>query len=803
MTSDLSDFGDTINALRHAHDDPLLSKKIFTHAPSAKKNERFLIKMEIRRLAQPIQRVIDLRDIFGSRCVAETKQNIRHYLDPVASEVFDQELARYKGVYCRGVYEFVLHEARQRARREETPELRAPAELHFNQVFQRKEERVYLASKLKIAFVGAQDGAPETSCAATTTDLSPRGAAIKVPLKDFRATTHVDVCFEALQQEYAVKPPIFLRYKRLRSKKVGSHMYLFVLLEEGNQPGLEQIQPLIVQSLRLNKKRNRVALENTEEAVWVKMHEQHFAANVGSLPVFVEHSEQGTFARTCIFDKTHNNLLPFFVLQGQPILLSTLFEHPEVAPPAAGMRGSQLLFVLRMRTREGNVVLAALPAEAAFTKRKYAQWVEQAQDGMRCLQLDWVTTDSAEHCHLPTSLPDEAGEVFASLNQPPSSKLKHAMGKMTHLCVIHDLTGKMTELGLREALARAEDEDAVTDPRVRPDPAAKMFVSVPPKKERRAEHRYREQIAVSVRRHRETKQVMQAAKSLNVSTRGLALEFAKAHGFRKGDELVVDLQMPASSPGEALVKQRYVAVSVDDQVLRCAASGDLASHDARIALRDMVRDNPDRLRRDDLNEPLPGYALAVRRLYSHYHSQWIGFVASEQNQYRVCTSITGSGMLPWDLHDLLDDREARLRAATQLLFLDELKARLTQESDAPGEFYVLLVAKKIKGVDEVRLISKYVESPCEPAALGMIYRNLKSMGNVVVLQVYVQRLDDVNDADYREEQRYLARYAKTRHEQLMKNFERLKGVYIATNITPWLEAAAHESLLPKDELNLL
>jgi hypothetical protein len=56
MKSEFADFLDTIFKLRYEHDSVDLNRRISALEPGAKTSEIFLIKMEIKRLAQPCYR---------------------------------------------------------------------------------------------------------------------------------------------------------------------------------------------------------------------------------------------------------------------------------------------------------------------------------------------------------------------------------------------------------------------------------------------------------------------------------------------------------------------------------------------------------------------------------------------------------------------------------------------------------------------------------------------------------------------------------------------------------------------------
>ncbi|MFT5636065.1 MAG: hypothetical protein ACI89T_001522, partial [Cognaticolwellia sp.] len=72
------------------------------------KTERFLLKMELKRLAAPCSRVIDLRGHVDGECKTFEHEDRIHFLDNLASLVFTEAFSRYGG-YTLGVYEATMN----------------------------------------------------------------------------------------------------------------------------------------------------------------------------------------------------------------------------------------------------------------------------------------------------------------------------------------------------------------------------------------------------------------------------------------------------------------------------------------------------------------------------------------------------------------------------------------------------------------------------------------------------------------------------------------------------------------------
>lgn len=72
------------------------------------KPEQFLIKMEMSRLSQPIDRFIDLRGLVTGQVKPYEHNGKQHFMDDTAIEVFEAAIKQHKG-YTLAVYEAVMN----------------------------------------------------------------------------------------------------------------------------------------------------------------------------------------------------------------------------------------------------------------------------------------------------------------------------------------------------------------------------------------------------------------------------------------------------------------------------------------------------------------------------------------------------------------------------------------------------------------------------------------------------------------------------------------------------------------------
>jgi hypothetical protein len=209
---------------------------------------RFLIKMELNRLAAICTRIMDMRGKTELECQEITLGGINHYLDEPSQKALLQALPLYRNKYTLGVYEHVLNahkKYRNKLLKQQldgedtgTNEFTVPGVV-LGSYFSRCEERMNYSIKVLMT----QPGLTEFS--GTTLDLSVKGARIRIDAKQALDTDHPiriklsalneDIYFEDLQQgvDYQV---VDVQNKDdsaiLRLKRLGGSERLDTLIKE-------------------------------------------------------------------------------------------------------------------------------------------------------------------------------------------------------------------------------------------------------------------------------------------------------------------------------------------------------------------------------------------------------------------------------------------------------------------------------------------------------------------------------------------------------------------------------------------
>ncbi|MCL1079802.1 PilZ domain-containing protein [Parashewanella spongiae] len=182
--------------------------EFFDQLTSTESNtNRFLLKMELNRLASTCNRIIDLRDKTDLPCEPLVFKKQTHLLDAPSKQAFLESVSRYHQQYTIGVYEEVLNSHKQRLKDKKQSSVNTDDQNDYSvpgiilgTYFNRCEERM----NYSIHITAFQSGKNELK--GTTLDLSVGGARIRIPKKHgFDTTQPILVKLIEINEEYYYK----------------------------------------------------------------------------------------------------------------------------------------------------------------------------------------------------------------------------------------------------------------------------------------------------------------------------------------------------------------------------------------------------------------------------------------------------------------------------------------------------------------------------------------------------------------------------------------------------------------------
>ncbi|MBU0912858.1 MAG: PilZ domain-containing protein [Gammaproteobacteria bacterium] len=722
-TNDLQAYSSVLERLKPLINTELFDEEFRLLTGDLAKSQQFLIKMELKRLAQPCSYYIDLRGRVDGDVRPFEHKGQTHYLDEVAIQTFEKGLKQY-GQYTIGIFEDVTntnnnfrvrHQQETNKRLQDvlsgevsdTRDLAAiPSDIdatandykaahliRFAGYSVRREERMNFSIDIEVVL---QD---EERFPATTSDLSVSGCKIKIPLAiEMTAGQKVAIFFRGLEQEFALGINNGIPYQVIDSEPVDKSFYVRLKrLPLADEKGFSEFLHHFIHG---NKRRYKVNLDNTYDAVFIKGYEQFYLPRISSLPVFLAVNE-GKATPACVLTTENNrHLMHYFQDERQQNVLPQLLHV------------RRLKQCLAKEAQENSTVLYTFTHAAkgrlffySATTEELLQYPElksvffgfgAAKPSFRALRMSVLRTVPA-HAHIPLSLPNSADQEVQKLNQPPTPLISNFIRNLRYIVALTDISTAQSS-----SLYKAMTYDAALLNQLKVFGHAKLEQSTPIESASvqyvnlRSESRFLYKTTV----------VLEQAKggdiqsfSRDFSSKGLQLECAEPVSFSKGDTVKIslpELQKITTKHQLSGLPYEVMAVSKNKLIMNMRVIDPTNDHAGKIFFQQLINNNRSKLTMAEETPKFPGLGPALRNMYVKALDTFAFYVHRQGVRYNL--DIVAMGAKPSALHKLLTQFSEGAEDitmlpllknnATNLQFANQLKKMKRQE--VPFSYEVFL-----------------------------------------------------------------------------------------------------------------
>jgi PilZ domain. len=245
-------------------------------------------------------RTIDLRRHVDGKCKKYVHEGRSHYMDDVAVDKFEEQL-RVFGRYTYGVYEAVQNtennfrlmrekELAQERADKENPEIKKRSAVleqfkvptvNLLDYRQRNTERMNFAVAVEIVNSANQ------SMRGLSVDISLEGLQVKLS-KDsfFKKDETLFIFFRGLESEFAMDKKNGIAYKLI--KVITKNDVNYLALQRDKEKPSPAFDKFLESFIHGNKRRYKVNMSNTIEAITSKICEQYFSPRSPTLPVYID-----------------------------------------------------------------------------------------------------------------------------------------------------------------------------------------------------------------------------------------------------------------------------------------------------------------------------------------------------------------------------------------------------------------------------------------------------------------------------------------------------------------------------------
>ncbi|OKY27690.1 PilZ domain-containing protein [Thalassotalea sp. PP2-459] len=771
------------------------------------KSDRFLVKMEVKRLATPCTRLIDLRGHVDGECRPYVHENRTHYLDDIAIRAFEDTLELYGG-YTLAVYEAVMNTEnnfRVMYHREKdqlsgtvppSPAPKAkvfektqyPAELlRFGPYFNRKEERMNFAIPL---IVELPDG---KEIEVSSSDISVHGCKFRYSGKHKITMRHVLIVrFTGLENDFQFGKNSHYRYQVKNIQLVDNVQLVGLERVPDSDVKRDGFRQFLAGFIQGNKRRYKINLDNTISALHSRCIEQFVLPKSNELPIFIEDTDDGILPRyvlTC-----HNNQGTFQYWQDEsrhstlnylvtPERLLRIKKHAS--------KHSPLLVYSFVHDSNGKAYFYTadsiqLEDDDVFRMHFFGFAANKASFAVH--QLYTLPLDES-YAESPLTLANSLAKRDQHLNQPITEDVLLSISNLSMLVIAQRIdspeiidfykgfnfddinTNKLKNFGhKRLAEPLAIDDVGINFNNQRQEPRFK----------------YKTPLAVS------SEGVQWQGISEDFSTSGLKVELEKPCVLTRGNIINVSfmqLQKITSSFDLNELPYEVMRVSKDKTVLHLRVYVEKHKHIGRSFFKALIEKNRDKLTPDEYAMFSPGLAKALRNIYSRSLQTISVVVQTSGSRYKYETIATNDDESPllrqckrisdrvhhFNLYPVL----SHLKATN--FFNESLKKMQPEDTSIDETLYISINPEN--DIVEQAVNTKLGSDLQSDMFKKMFIKNALKRGEFYCIQMKLSRTDDPDMKYLNPELSYISAYAIHRGKQIEQDIWSVVGVVQLIDVT--------------------
>ncbi|WP_213997597.1 PilZ domain-containing protein [Arsukibacterium sp.] len=678
------------------------------------KSKQFLLKMELKRMAQPCDYFIDLRGHVDGEVRPFVYREKTHYMDDKAIQIFENGIKQYGG-YTLGVYEEVMNadnnfrvmhkkETAQRVKSvlqtaesgdenkpAATSDEQATAKLvKFGHYVNRTEERMNFGIDVEVKV-------NDSRFVATTSDLSISGCKLKVPKGRAAATGDiVTINFTGLEQEFTLDIPQGIQYTLVDVEQQDKVNYWRLKKKPVEQD--QGFSNFLQKFIHGNKRRYKVNLDNTTDAVTTKGYEQFYLPRLNSLPVYLAVNEGAVSPRFALTTDYNKSVWHYFLDEQQRSVLITLLAVKRLKSLLAqpGPERSTILYCFT-HAAKGKLYYYSATAEelqAAPDLRATFFGFGAAKPSWRVFHLNLVKT-TAQHAtetfNLPAA-PQKTESIPAKVGLTPL--VQGAIKNLRYIASLTDISAN-NAVNYQQYKYNPAQLSQLNQFGHRKLPQVPACEAIPVQYiNLRAESRYLYKTTVKLHQNEQ----MVAGFSRDFSTGGLQIETIEPVKYSKGDIVqldLVDLQKITSKHQLTQLPYEVMAVSKSHTIMNLRALSSENGHTAKQFFQQLIQNNRAKLTLAEETPKYPGLSEALRSMYLKALNNFAFYLHRKGIRYEL--NVIAQGATPNALHTLLllDSNKGPLNlelllknSTANLQFAQQLKAMKRFDPPKSYELYI-------------------------------------------------------------------------------------------------------------------
>jgi hypothetical protein len=803
MTNDLSQHSYLINKLAPFVEKPEFSRLLNEATKDFSNENRFLLKMEMKRLSKPCIRSIDLRTRVSSPCELVSFQGIKHYLHQPAVQLFAQLVEQYAG-YTFGVYESVLNLAEQEfkaktgtmtpteeqkiASRKSNSEKYIVTNQQLLNFSHRCEERMNYVVLIEIFLDNNK------SLLAATVDISPNGLNLKLKnpseLDLIKAFTPVSIVFRGFQADSGLTKEI-IEYRVLgisgEAEQTRIHVY------RDSRSGSEIFNNYVKNLIKSHKSKYKVNLDNAVAALDDKIHEQAFASTTPSLSVFVDTQDPQTpTAKFACVNGTNKEIMDYWLDEDDEQKIGFLLNPSRLLKMLSSSSSDDCLWAYAFtHIKDGKVYFySATSAELEHEPALKAVFLSYASRKVSWRVYKVVCSDiDPQSAYVPSAMPTGINRKIDRLNRPLIPRLEAKLKNIKHMLSVTDVTHLVAQQCYqKETLNRDKIKHLATfgHPRNRPPFVVLSFRYK--QQELRKETRYK--LRTSIRLENYDTHLTGVSEDCSIS--GLKLELDSPFEQRINSKVSISFPILQKKTTQFILedlKYRVKHINYDKLVLHLEAITEEELSVAEKFFTQLIDNNKDKLKTITNEESVPGMGHALRCMQARNTPQLCTYMQKHNGGYFPTTTTMQPIRASW-LNLLQHDMPAT-KMNNAWLFQDKhrgnafirdaLRALRLDLRPVQAEIYVAFDPKDIDY--ETAIVAQWENELATHRSKLQFIKTAMARGEFYAFSVHISRSNRPDTSFLEQELLYITRYAIHKAKQLEEQMWDIAGQVYLTDIT--------------------
>jgi len=790
MNTDFSKHQKIIDSFRGEVHKPSFDIKFTQNTKHIAKTERFLLKMELKRLAGACHRSIDLRGLVDGECQLYEYNGQSHFLDGIAISVFKDQVDIYGG-YTFGVYEAVKNTENNfrviyEKESNNSEQLALPKKFieltdkiqdktqypvtvfPLNQYHVRIEERMNFVSPLELVLEDSKQKS------VSSIDISVKGIKFRISSKEgLYIDQNITVYFKGLENEFkfAKEEPLRYQVKNIHrdenTQLVGCHR-----VEIAAQDSFEKFLSNYIQT---NKRRYKINLENTISAIQFRSFEQYILPKISELPIFFERKGDRILPRYALTTNNNQSLFQYWQDENNNTNLHFLANEVRIARLLKRYKqGKSLRVYSFIHHNKGKDFFYSIDEEQLSETNSFSPsflTFASKKSSFKVTKLTYYGVNTSD-IHAPFALSGTLEPTKQFVNLPPSDEVVECIKSLPFAVVASDITHKTSveqyqkfsdmpiEVGKFKRFGHKRlNEKVVVD---------RLGITY---KDQRKEPRFIYKTPILM----ESGDIQWEGNSVDFSTLGLKVVVDKSVTLAAGDIVYITLpNLQKITSSYDLKKLPYEVVQVNDKktIINFRVFIKEHQHVGRSFFKLLIDKNKNKLTSDEYTFVLPSLSEALRTNYAQNIQVPTLVVQTSGSRYKIEALVTndqGTEFLQ-KLNKLSDRKNfynfyPLLTKLYKDSFIESCLKRLIINKEAVTEVLYISMANNVKQINRDLSIKFDYELSTTELRQNFIKQAI-SNGSFFCFQLKISRTNKPDLEYLNTELSYISTYAIHRSKQI-------------------------------------